>query len=224
MFSYHFSSVFYLFTIVQGFVKTRSKICRTAFKCLLKLFKVIFVLFPLKLAYWWPVWSLIGPSPPKDSSTVQFCTCKWKGYCRKPVLQYAHTLRDCTTNGPCIEDEKGILLEFRRRQSVRSFSKHWEVRQLHYCLQLHTTFDATMDEDMFNDLLRDEPMGLNPCNDSIDDWLMVWEPIQLLSWASQCSATMHPTRMHFWVKKNNGLDIQKCVVCFKKIHRGWGTH
>ena len=30
---------------------------------------------------------------------------------------------------------------------------------------------APTDEDMFGDLLRDEPMGLNPCSDSIDDFI-----------------------------------------------------
>ena len=45
---------------------------------------------------------------------------------------------------------------------------------------------------MFGDLLRDEPMGLNPCSDSIDDLLMVWEPMQLVSGASQRSATVQP--------------------------------
>ena len=34
---------------------------------------------------------------------------------------------------------------------------------------------APTDENMFGDLLRDEPMGLNPCNGSIDNLLMVQE-------------------------------------------------
>ena len=51
---------------------------------------------------------------------------------------------------------------------------------------------APTDEDMFNDLLRDEPMGLNPCSDSIDDLLMVQEPTQLVSGASQRSVTVQP--------------------------------
>ena len=38
-------------------------------------------------------------------------------------------------------------------------------------------------------------MGLNPCNDSIDDLLMVREPTQLVPRASQRSATMQP-HMH----------------------------
>ena len=32
---------------------------------------------------------------------------------------------------------------------------------------------APMGGDMFGDLLCDEPVGLNPCNDSIDDLLML---------------------------------------------------
>ena len=72
MFSHRFSSVFALFTIVQGSVETRSKVCRPSFKGLSKPFKAVFVLFPSKFVYWWPIWSLIGPTPPKDSSTVQF--------------------------------------------------------------------------------------------------------------------------------------------------------
>ena len=55
-----------------------------------------------------------------------------------------------------------------------------------------TTYDSTTDEDMFGDLLRHEPMGLNPCSDSINDLLMVWEPTQLVPRASQCSATVQP--------------------------------
>ena len=49
---------------------------------------------------------------------------------------------------------------------------------------------APTDEDMFGDLLHDEPMGLNPCTDSIDGLLMVQEPTQLVSGASQRSATV----------------------------------
>ena len=47
-----------------------------------------------------------------------------------------------------------------------------------------------MDKDMFGDLLRDEPMGLNPCSASIDDSLMVREPTQLVPGASQRSMTV----------------------------------
>ena len=72
MFSHRFSSVFGLFTIVQGSVETRSKVCRPSFKGLSEPFKAVFVFLPSKYVYWWPVWSLIGPTPPKDSSVVQF--------------------------------------------------------------------------------------------------------------------------------------------------------
>ena len=51
---------------------------------------------------------------------------------------------------------------------------------------------APMDEDMFGDLLRDQPMGLNPCSDSIDDLLMVREPTQLVPGASQRSVIVQP--------------------------------
>ena len=44
---------------------------------------------------------------------------------------------------------------------------------------------APTDEDMFGDLLRDEPMGLNPCSDSIEELLMAGEPMQLVPGASQ---------------------------------------
>ena len=33
--------------------------------------------------------------------------------------------------------ERGTGLGLRRGRSVRSFSKRWEIHQLHYCLQLH---------------------------------------------------------------------------------------
>ena len=47
---------------------------------------------------------------------------------------------------------------------------------------------APTDEDMFVDLLRDEPMGLNPCSEFIDNLLVVRKPTQLVSRASQRSA------------------------------------
>ena len=83
---------------------------------------------------------------------------------------------------------------------------------------------APTDEDMSGDLLRDEPMGLNPCSDSIDNLLMVLEPTQLMPGASQRSGQHNLARMHFWVKKNNGLDVGRCAVRSKKIHIGRGTH
>ena len=83
---------------------------------------------------------------------------------------------------------------------------------------------APTEEDMFDDLLRDEPMGLNPCSDSIDDFLMVREPTQLVPGASQLSATVQPPRVQFQAKKNNGFGVRRCAVCSRKIHRGWGTH
>ena len=51
---------------------------------------------------------------------------------------------------------------------------------------------APTEEDMFGDLLRDEPMGLNPCSDSIDDLLMVQELTQPVPGASQCSVIVQP--------------------------------
>ena len=51
---------------------------------------------------------------------------------------------------------------------------------------------APTDKDIFSDLLCDEPMGLNPCSDSIDDLLMVQELTQLVPKASQCSAIVQP--------------------------------
>ena len=56
---------------------------------------------------------------------------------------------------------------------------------------------APTDEDMFGDLLRDEPMGLNPCNDSIDDLSEVREPALLVSGAAQRSGpVLARTRAH----------------------------
>ena len=83
---------------------------------------------------------------------------------------------------------------------------------------------APTDEDMFGGLLRDEPMELNPCNDSIDDLLMVREPMQLVPGGSNRLATVQPTRVHFWLQKNNGVDVRRCAVCSKKIHRCQATH
>ena len=47
-----FSSVFGLFTIVQGSVKIRLKVCLTSFKVLSMPFKAVFVLLLSKFAYW----------------------------------------------------------------------------------------------------------------------------------------------------------------------------
>ena len=80
------------------------------------------------------------------------------------------------------------------------------------------------DEDMFGDLLRDQPIGLNPCSDSIDNLLMLRELTQLVPGVSQCSAAVQPRTRALLGKKNNGLDVRRCAVCSKKIHRGRGTH
>ena len=83
---------------------------------------------------------------------------------------------------------------------------------------------APMEEDMFDDLLCDEPMGLNPCSDSIDDFLMMREAMQLVPRASQLSVIVQPPIRALLGKKNNGFGVRRCAICSKKIHIGQGTH
>ena len=73
-----FFHVFTPFFLCFWPVYNRSRVCRNTVEGLSTLvqgsveaFKAVFVLFPSKFVYWWPVWSLIGPTPPKDPSAVQ---------------------------------------------------------------------------------------------------------------------------------------------------------
>ena len=138
MFSHRFPFVFGLFTIVQGSLKTRSKVCRPSFKGMSKPFKAVFVIFPSKFAY------LMASLVAHWSNTIQnippqysFCSCKWKD---TVANQFCNTLTHCAAGqhmGRAQKTRKGTGLGLRRGRSVRSFSKRWEIHQLHYCLQLH---------------------------------------------------------------------------------------
>ena len=110
--------------------------------------------------------------PPQYS----FCSCKWKDTIAN---QFCNTL----TNSATVE-HMGCAQKTRKgdRAGVEKGAKHQKLQQtlgdssatsLSVASPLLT---ASTDEDMFGDLLRDEPMGLNPCSDSIDDLLMVHEP------------------------------------------------
>ena len=46
------------------------------------------------------------------------------------------------------------------------------------------------EKNILYDLLWDEPVGVNPSNDTIEELLVVWELMQLVPRASQHSATM----------------------------------
>ena len=75
---------------------------------------------------------------------------------------------------------------------------------------------APTEEDMFDDLLRDEPMGLNPCSDSIDDFLMVREPTQLVPGASQLSATVQPPTRAVSGKKEQWIRCSEVRSLFQE--------
>ena len=83
---------------------------------------------------------------------------------------------------------------------------------------------APMEEDMFDDLLCDEPMGLNPCSDSIEDFLMVRELMQLVPRASQLSAIVQtPTHVVSGKKEqwNQCLEVRSL---FQEDPQRLGTH
>ena len=89
-------------------------------------------------------------------------------------MQHTHGLHFYATHGPRMEDEKGGtglgLRRVRKRQKLQQTLGDSSATLLSAASPL---LMASMDEDMFGDLLRDEPMGLNPCSDSIDNLLMV---------------------------------------------------
>ena len=117
-------------------------------------------------------------------------------------------------------DRAGVEKEA-KRQTLQQTLGDLSAALLSPALPLST---APTDKDMFGDLLRDEPMGLNPCSDSIGDLLMVRELTQLVPGASQCSAIVQPHACALPGKNNNVLDVRRCAVCSKKIHRGRSTH
>ena len=86
-----------------------------------------------------------------------------------------------------------------------------------------TTIDNTCGRNVFDDLLRDEPEGLNLCEDFIDDLLMVHKLTQLVPGASQRSAIMQPCTCALTIENNNGIGVQRYVFCYKKIHIGRET-
>ena len=124
---------------------------------------------------------------------MQFCSCKWKD---TVTNQFCNTLTHCiaveqmgrtwkTRKGDGVGVEKGA-----QHQKLQETLGNSSVALLSAASPLST---APTNEDMFGDLLRDEPMGLlNPCSDSFDDLLMVREPTQLVPGASQHSATVQP--------------------------------
>ena len=210
MFSHRFSSVFGLLTTFQGSVED---------------IQGPFLYFPHQNLF---TEAQFGRSlvqhhqkiPPQYS----FCSCKWKILPPTSFATCSCISLLCNTWAAHGRRERGMGLGLRRGRSVRSFSKRWEIRQLHYCLQLHHFRWHLTDEDMFGDLLRDEPMGLNPCCDSIDDLLMVRELMQLVPGTSQCSAIVQPHTRGVLGQTEQWLDVWRCAVCSKKIHRGRGTH
>ena len=81
-----------------------------------------------------------------------------------------------------------------------------------------------MDENMFGDLLRDEPMGLNPCSDSIDDLLMVQELMQPVLGASQRLAIMQPHTCALLGKKEQWTRCSEVRSLFQEDPQRPGTH
>ena len=113
---------------------------------------------------------------PKIPPQYSFCSCKWKD---TVANQFCNTLAHCATvehmgrtwktrKGDGAGVEKGA-----KRQKLQQTLGDPSAMLLSAASPL---LRAPTDEDMFGDLLRDEPMGLNPCSDSIDDLLMVREP------------------------------------------------
>ena len=117
---------------------------------------------------------------PKIPPQYSFASCKWKD---TVANQFCNTLTHCvvvehmgrarkTRKGDGAGVEKGA-----KRQKLQQTLGDSSAALLSAASPLSM---APTDEDMFGDLLRDEPMGLNPCSDSIDDLLMVWEQTQLV--------------------------------------------
>ena len=81
---------------------------------------------------------------------------------------------------------------------------------------------APTDEDMFGDLLHDEPMGLSPCSDSIDDLLMVRELMQLVPGTSLPSAIVHPRTHALSGKKQQWNRYSEVCNLFQEDPRRLG--
>ena len=77
---------------------------------------------------------------------------------------------------------------------------------------------AHIDEDICGDLLWYEPIRWNPCSDSIDDLLLVWDTMQLVLGVLKCSGIGCPSCEQFALKKNNGLDVRGRTVVLEKVH------
>ena len=73
-----------------------------------------------------------------------------------------------------------------------------------------------MDEGMFGDLLRDEPRGLNPFSDSLDNLSMVRELTQLVPGASQRSVTIQPHTHALSGKKEQWTRCSKVHSLFQE--------
>ena len=75
----------------------------------------------------------------------------------QPVFQCAHALHCCATHGPGVEDLKGDSSRIKkkaRHKKLQQNLKDWSVAE--FCCQFHQ-LRALMDEDVFGDLLWDEP-------------------------------------------------------------------
>ena len=144
------------------------------FKALSKLFKTFFSLFPLKFFYWWLVWPLIGPTSPKDSFVVHFFRCNWKAHYynqfRKALIHYALVQHI----GRVQKTRKWDGAEIKKKAKRQKLQQTLVDSSAGLLSTTSLLLTAPTDGDLFGDLLRDEPMGFNPYNDSIDDLLVVW--------------------------------------------------
>ena len=68
-----------------------------------------------------------------------------------------------------------------------------------------TLLTTPTDEDKFGDLPCDEPMGLKPCSYSIDDFLVVRDPMPLVPKASQRFVIVQPHMCALLVEKTKNL-------------------
>ena len=66
-----------------------------------------------------------------------------------------------------------------------------------------------MNEDVFGDLLWDEPSDLNQCSDLIDELLLVQEMTHVSPGDSQCSVIVLPFAQEFCIKKEQMASCQE---------------
>ena len=168
MFSHRFSSVFGLFTIVQGSVEAVQG--RFLYFSIIK----ICLLMASLVAHW-------SNTTQRFLRSTVFAVVSGKILSQTSFATRSRIALLCNTWATHRRRERGTGLGLRRGRSVRSFSKGWEIHQLHYCLQLHHFRQRRWTKICSVICCGDEPMGLNPCSDSIDDLLMVWELTQLVS-------------------------------------------